>query len=528
MKLFGFEIKRAKDVDEVIPSFAPPTNDDGAVVVTAGGAYGTYVDLDGTIRTEAELISKYREMALQPEMDRAIEEVINEFITQDDEAETCEIDLDNLKVAPKFRTIIEEEFKTVKRLLEFDTKSYEIARRFYVDGRLNYHVMIEPTNTMYGILGLRYVDPRKIRMVKELVYNKVPGDIMGSEVLSKVANEYFIFNAKGFNTKNNDILSVNNREQTQGLKIHKDSIVYVPSGLTDSAGTMCLSYLHKAIRPLNMLRSIEDATLIYTLSRAPQRRIFYIDIGKLPKMKAEQYVKELMNKYKNKLTFDASTGEIRDDRKFMTMLEDFWIPRPEGSTGTEITTLEGDASFSDMQGPEYFRGKLYEALNVPLSRLNPDNAYSLGRATEITRDEVAFAKFIDRLRLRFSELFLQVLERQLVLKQIIAPEEWPEIKPLIRFKWAKDNLFSELKTSEIMQDRLNRLTMMMPFIGRYFSNEWVRKNVLHQTAEEMEEIDMQIMEELENPLFNMEISQGMGDMMPMGQPMAAPKPQTNK
>ena len=487
-ELFGFEFKRKdqKAIDE-IQSFAPKETDDGAVVVAAGGSYGTYVDLDGTVRTEAELVTKYREMSLHPECDSAVDEIINESISIDEEV-IVQINLENVKtMSPQIKKVVTEEFQNCLTLLQFNTHAYDIYRRWYVDGRLYYHVLVDEKNPKEGIKELRYVDPRKIRKVREVSKKKVPNGNSGDAVITRVANEYFIFNDKGFNYGGRS-----SGPTSSGLKIAKDSVVHVVSGLTDNQGTMVLSYLHKAIKALNQLRTLEDALVIYRLARAPERRIWYIDVGNLPKMKAEQYVRDIMVKHKNRLIYDAASGEIRDDRKFMTMLEDYWLPRREGGRGTEVTTLPGGQTLGQMDDVLYFQKKFLQCLNVPVSRLNSDALFSIGRATEITRDELKFARFIIRLRSRFSQLFLKMLERQLVLKGIMTPDDWNVFVTDIKFDYAKDNYFTELKDAEIAQGRIQLAGAFQDFAGKYYSHDWIRRNVLQQTEVDIEEQEIQI------------------------------------
>jgi hypothetical protein len=513
--LFGFEIKRKKQLDNENVSFTPKETDDGAVVVAAGGSYGTYVDLDGTVRTESELVSKYREMTLQPEIDMAVDEIVNEAIVVEKNKDIVTIILDDLtEVNSAIKNAITVEFKESMRLLEFSTHAYHIFRRWYVDGRLYYHAITDEKNMQLGIKELRYIDPRKIRKVREVAKKRLvdAGDVS----LTKTVQEYYLYNDRGFNVGNKTVVSPNS-----GLKIGADSIVHVTSGLTDTNGTMVLSYMHKAIKPLNQLRSLEDATVIYRLSRAPERRIFYIDVGNLPKMKAEQYLRDMMVKYKNRLIYDAATGEVRDDRKFMTMLEDFWLPRREGGKGTEIQTLPGGQNLGEIADVEYFQKKLYNSLNIPTNRLdNSDNIFT-SRSTEITRDELKFSKFITRLRQNFNQLFIKILEKQLILKGIVTYDDWVYIAPKIQFDYAMDNYFSEIKESEMINGRINTLNMVAPYIGKYYSNEWVMKNVLRMSEEDIMEMFNQIQQEASNPILNPTQMLGPDDMSGMGG--AAPK-----
>lgn len=497
MRLFGYEFKR-QIPNEIAPSFAPKEEDDGAIVVAAGGAYGTYVDLDGTVRTEAELVTKYREMSLQAEIDSAVDEIINECIDISED-EMVSIILDNLNVSDKIKKVIREEFDNILNIIQFEKKAYEMLRRWYIDGRLYYHVVIDEKDVKAGIKEVRYVDPRKIRKVREIAKKRVAGGDNADAVIPKVQNEYYIFNERGFNYGNKVI-----GPSTTGMKIAKDSIVHVTSGLTDINGTMVLSYLHKAIKAINQLRTLEDALVIYRLARAPERRIWYIDVGNLPKMKAEQYVRDIMMKHKNRLIYDGTTGEVRDDRKFMTMLEDYWLPRREGGRGTEVTTLPGGQTLGEMDDVLYFQKKLYQSLNVPVNRLNSDALFSLGRATEVTRDELKFSKFITRLRGRFSIIFTSLLEKQIVLKGIMSIEDWNNISPDIKYAFSKDNYFTELKEAEVLQNRFN---LMQQFVqggmpNLYYSHEWARKNVLHQSDADIEEMDKQIVGEQNDPRWN--------------------------
>jgi len=499
MELFGFELKRSRP--EPV-SFAPKQADDGAMVVAEGGVYGTYVDLDGSIRTEAELVSKYREMAEHPEIDMAVDDIINEVITQEPETEVVEIILDDLEQPDRIKKLITDEFKGALKLLEFNELSYNVVRRLYVAGRLYYHAILDEKNPKAGIIEMRYIDPRKIRKVREVRKKKAVAQVP----MSQTASEYYIYNEKGF-AKSSGNTSVPSNS-IGGLKIAKDSIIHCTSGLTTQSGDLVKGYLHKAIKPLNQLRSMEDSLVIYRISRAPERRIFYIDVGNLPKIKAEQYLRDIMTKFKNKLVYDSATGEIRDDRKFMTMLEDFWLPRREGGKGTEITTLPGGQNLGQMDDVIYFQKRLYKSLNVPVGRLDPEIQFNFGRATEITRDEVKFAKFIERLRNKFSSLFMKILERQLVLKGIITADEWDEFKEVIRFKFSQDNYFAELKETEILRDRVAMLRDIDDYAGKYYSHEWIRRHVLHQSDEEMKEIDKQIKTESTNPQYAPPVEEG--------------------
>jgi hypothetical protein len=486
-KLFGFEIKRATD-NNAPESFAPPIKDDGAVVVSEGGVFGTYVDLEGTSRSEAELVTRYREMAHQPECESAIDDIVNEAIVGD-HTELVDIVLDDIEdMSDNVKELIRDEFDNVLRLLDFNSDGYDIFRRWYVDGRLYYHVIVDEKNIRKGIQELRYIDPRKIRKIKEMTKAK---DENQNTTVSKIKNEYFVYNEKGFLQKGYGGPGADST--TKGIKISKDSIIHSVSGLTDANNKMVLSYLHKAIKPLNQLRTLEDAAVIYRISRAPERRIFYIDVGNLPKQKAEQYLRDMMVKHKNRLVYDAQTGEIRDDRKFMTMLEDYWLPRREGGRGTEITSLPGGQNLGEMDDVLYFQKKLYKSLGVPISRLETETGFSLGRSTEISRDEVKFQKLIDRLRNKFAyQLFHDILEKQLILKNIINSDDWKKINEKIFYDFQKDNHFSELLQSEITRERLQTIRDMDEYVGKYYSAEWVRKNVLMQTEEEIEEIDKQI------------------------------------
>jgi len=493
--LFGFEFKRVTPEEPPV-SFAPQSNDDGAVVVAAGGSYGTYVDLEGTARTEAELVTRYRDMSITADIDRAVEEIVNEAIVHETDEKIVELNLNGLNYPDNIKAAIIQEFNTVKNLLNFEEKSYDLFKRWYIDGRLYYHVIIDEKNPRLGIKELRNVDPRKIRKIREQKKKKDP---KSESVVTQTTKEYYIYNEKGYNAQG--IGSGAAAYSATGIKIAKDAIVHCTSGLMDTNGTMVISHLHKAIKPLNQLRVLEDATVIYRISRAPERRIFYIDVGNLPKMKAEQYLRDMMVRHKNRLVYDATTGEVRDDRKFMTMLEDYWLPRREGGKGTEITTLPGGENLGKMEDVEYFQKKLYQALNVPATRLQTEQTYSIGRATEITRDEVKFSKFISRMRAKFSTLFLKCLEKQLVLKGIVTVEDWKSMSQAIKFDYAKDNYYEELKETDVLNSRLQVAGLLTPYIGKYYSHDWIRSNIFKQSDEDREQMDEQIKEELSNQIY---------------------------
>ncbi len=549
LRIFGWEIKK---FEEDPPSFTPKIDDDGAVVVAAGGQYGTYIDLEGQIKNEADLITKYRTMTQHHEIDNAVTNITNETIVQEEGQEMVDINLDDLEdeLDEKVRKIIIEEFNGVLQLLEWNTHAKDIFRTWYVDGRIAYHDIIDEKDPTKGIIELRYIDPRKLRKVKEIEPEDDPEvqQLAGSEMITRVKQDYFIFNPKGFAGNSNPHFQYSS--PTQGIKIATDTITYVTSGILNESGTMVLSRLHKAIKPLNQLRALEDAAIIYRLARAPERRIFYIDTGMMPHYKAEQYVRSIMTKYKNKLVYDASTGEIKDDRKMMTMLEDFWLPRREGGKGTEIDTLPGGNAQGVMEEVEFFKQRLYDALDVPYSRTHPESLFQGMATAEITRDEINFGMFIDTLRLRFNLLFLDVLKKQLVLKGIMLPQEWESIVYKIKFTYARNNIFAELKERDIINGRMNTLLLMIQagVIGRFYSNKWIQKHILKQTDDDIEEMQMQIMEEMQDPLYQtplgmpaeqaMGMDQEQGPGLPPGaaqglsaqppMPEDAPKINTNK
>jgi hypothetical protein len=493
IKLFGFTLGN-KDIVQVQkpeqPSFALPTEaiDDGAVTITQNAHYGTYVDLEGSVRNEIELITRYREMANHPELEMAIDDIVNEAITHDVDGTVVQMNLDKLKQPESIKKKILEEFDNVQKLLNFRQLSDDLFKRWYIDGRIYYHAVVDEKNPKLGLQELRFVDPRKIRKVRELKKDRDPKS--GAMIIQSIA-EYYVYNDKGQTTQ------TYTSNINAGVRIAPESIININSGLMDAKNTFVISYLHKAIKPLNQLRMIEDAVVIYRLSRAPERRIFYIDVGNLPKGKAEQYLRDVMIKYKNKMVYDAQTGELRDDRKHMSMLEDFWLPRREGGKGTEITTLPAGQNLGELEDVKYFRQKLLQSLNVPISRLEPQQGgmIGMGRVTEVTRDEVKFTKFIQRLRNKFAQLFDHAIRLQLVLKGVCTTEEWEEFREDIFYDFRKDNNFTEMREAELLRERLNLLSVVDPYIGRYYSATWVRKNVLQMDDEEIEEMDKEIKDE---------------------------------
>jgi len=504
-KLFGFSIENSDQKSKSIVSPVPPNNEDGVDNYIASGFYGQYVDIEGVYRTEYDLIKRYREMALHPECDNAIEDVVNEALVSDLYDSPVEIELSNVNASDRLKEIIREEFRYIKEILDFDKKCHEIFRNWYVDGRLYYHKVIDLKKPEEGIKEVRYIDPMKMRFVRQHKKDKnsIPGSNLsrleeGDKAIHPEIEEYFLYTPRP-NFPVGAIASVNT--SSKGIKIAKDSITYVTSGLVDRNKGSILSYLHKAIKALNQLRMIEDSLVIYRLSRAPERRIFYIDVGNLPKVKAEQYLRDVMNRYRNKLVYNASTGEVRDDRKFMSMLEDFWLPRREGGRGTEITTLPGGQNLGELADIEYFQKKLYRALGVPESRIASDGGFNLGRSSEILRDELKFSKFVGRLRKRFANLFNDMLKTQLILKNIITPEDWEELSDHIQYDFLYDNQFAELKESELVNGRLATLATIEPYIGKYFSQEYVRRRILRQTDSEIIEIDDQIKKEIKKGLI---------------------------
>ena len=486
-ELFGFSINRSKKDTGGEQVFTTPTPDDGAIDVAGGGFFGQILDTDGREKTELDLIRRYRDIAQQPECDSAIEDIINEAITSDQVSQSVTLRTDRLPYSEKIKREMRKEFNKILSLLEFEHKGHDILRRWYVDGRIFYHKVIDSKNPRKGIVDLRYIDCTKIKKARQV--KKEQDTKTGVEMIKKI-DEYYIYNEKG-------LFSAGYGGANQGLKIAADAIAYCPSGVIDQNGGKVLSYLHKAIKPVNQLRMIEDALVIYRISRAPERRIFYIDVGNLPKVKAEQYLKDVMNRYRNKLVYDASTGEIRDDRNHMSMLEDFWLPRREGGRGTEITTLAGGSNLGEIDDIEYFRQKLYRSLNVPISRLEAENSFSLGRANEITRDELKFTKFIQKIRKKFTPLFTDLLKTQLLLKGIISLEDWDTMKEHIQYDFLKDGHFAELKEAELLNDRIQTLDSIQSYIGTFFSKEYVLKHVLRMNDTEVDEMRDQIAREME-------------------------------
>ena len=501
-KLFGFSIEDNEPISPTTVSPVPPNKEDGVDYYLSSGFFGSYVDIEGIYKTEYELIRRYREMALHPECDSAIEDVIQEAIVSDLNDSPVELDLDHLNASDGIKKKLREEFKYIKDLLDFDKKAHEIFRNWYVDGRLYYHKIIDLKKPQEGIQELRYIDAIKMRYIRQqkkkeedrfrnpVRLNDNPMEYDWPEI-----EEYYIYNPKaGYPTGGGGAAG-------GGIKMTKDSIAYCTSGLVDRNKGTVLSYLHKAIKALNQLRMIEDSLVIYRLSRAPERRIFYIDVGNLPKIKAEQYLKEVMSRYRNKLVYDANTGEVRDDRKFMSMMEDFWLPRREGGRGTEITTLPGGQNLGELADIEYFQKKLYRSLGVPESRIANDGGFNLGRSSEILRDELKFAKFVGRLRKRFAAMFNDMLRTQLILKNIVTPEDWEIMEDHIQYDFIYDNQFAELKESELMEGRLNILATIEPYVGKYYSQDYVRRRVLRQTDGEIVEIDEQIEQEIQDGII---------------------------
>ena len=498
-ELFGFKIERlgAKSTDPR-QNIVPPQAEDGTQTVPAGGFFASYGGFDQNARNELDLIRRYREVALHPECDLAIEDIVSEAIVSNENQQSVQLDLSKVNYSDSIKKKMRESFAEVLKLLSFDIKGHDIFRRWYVDGRVYYHKIIDKDSPRLGITELRYIDPRKIKKIREVRKQRVDG-VPGSFSFSDKFQEYFMFNEKGIHPTA--------ASNVGGLKIATDAIAYCPSGLIDQTHNLVLSYLHKAIKPVNQLRMIEDAVVIYRIARAPERRIFYIDVGNLPKIKAEQYLRDVMARYRNKLVYDASTGEIRDDRNYMSMLEDFWLPRREGGRGTEITTLPGGQNLGEIADIEYFQKKLYRSLNIPISRLEGGQGFNLGRAAEISRDEVKFTKFVGRLRKKFCMLFHDLLKTQLILKGVIAPEEWDSMMGDITYTFLQDGYFAELKHSEMMRERVQLAQQLEGYVGKYFSNKYIRTKILKQNEQEQEMMDEEITNESETNRINDEMKQ---------------------
>jgi len=535
-KLFGFKIPDGEESkSKGVVSPVPPSDEDKSDFYVSSGFYGQYVDIEGVYKSEQDLVRRYREMCLHPECDSAIEDVVNEAIVSDLDDSPVEIELSNLNASDRLKDSIREEFKYIKSLMNFDNKCHEIFRTWYIDGRVFYHKVIDLDNPSDGIQDIRYIDPLKIRLVRETDKtgsNRLsPFDVAknGNDPKNAGApkiNEYYVYNPDG-GSKGSGIYP--NKSAKGVVKIAKDAITYCTSGLVDRNKQTVLSYLHKAIKALNQLRMVEDSLVIYRLSRAPERRIFYIDVGNLPKIKAEQYLRDVMNRYRNKLVYNADTGEIRDDRKYMAMLEDFWLPRREGGRGTEITTLPGGQNLGELTDIEYFQSKLYKSLNVPSSRLDSQGGFNLGRSSEILRDELKFSKFVGRLRKRFSQVFNDMLKTQLILKNIITPDDWSELEDHIQYDFLYDNHFSDLKKNELLNEQLGVVASMEPYMGKYFSNHFVRTKVLKQTEDDIKEIDKEIKKEIKdgslpdpNAMIDPNTGAPMDPNMDLGQPITEP------
>jgi hypothetical protein len=527
-KLFGFKFEDSREKQsKKIVSPIPRNEEDKSDFYISSGFYGQYVDIEGVYKSEADLIRRYREMSLHPECDSAIEDVVNEAIVSDLNDSPVEIDLSNLPASDKLKEIIREEFKYLKEIMDFDKKCHEIFRNWYVDGRIYYHKVIDFNKPSDGIKEVRYIDALKIKYIRKLKkdnkdafgteYRKFVNDKNQIDFSNQEIEEFYMYDPNVGSSQNATyrVSDVNN------VKIAKDAIIYVTSGLVDRNKQTVLSFLHKAIKALNQLRMIEDSLVIYRLSRAPERRIFYIDVGNLPKIKAEQYLRDVMNRYRNKLVYDASTGEIKDDRKHMAMLEDFWLPRREGGRGTEITTLPGGQNLGELADIEYFQKKLYDSLGVPPTRLAAEGGFNLGRSSEILRDELKFTRFVGRLRKRFSQIFIDLLKTQLILKNIVSLEDWEVLSDHIQFDYVYDNHFSDLKKNELMNDKLGVVAAMDPYLGRYFSADYVRRTILGQTDSEIKEIDAQMKKEIKDGI----IPDPAAMMNPMGAPGAMGAPQ---
>jgi hypothetical protein len=532
-KLFGFKIQDSEDDrSKSIVSPVPENQEDSSDFYVASGFYGQYVDIEGVYKSEYDLIKRYREMAIHPEVDSAIEDIINEAIVSDQNDSPIQIDLQNVPASDRLKDIIRQEFKYIKELLDFDKRCHEILRNWYVDGRIYYHKVINLEKPEEGIKEVRYIDPMKIKLVRKIKkdgkhvlnpsFSVTAGKAPDGNMATPEVEEFFEYDPNIRGTGAGQATSNFKSAIGGAARISKDAITYVHSGLVDRNKQVVLSYLHKAIKALNQLRMIEDSLVIYRLSRAPERRIFYIDVGNLPKIKAEQYLRDVMTRYRNKLVYDANTGEIRDDKRMMSMLEDFWLPRREGGRGTEITTLPGGQNLGELTDVEYFQKKLYRALGVPESRLSGSGGFNLGRSSEILRDEIKFTKFVGRMRKRFSHLFMDMLKTQLILKNIVTPEDWKILSDHIQFDFVYDNHFAELKEAELIQNRLNVLVAAEPYVGKYFSVDYVRRNILKQTDAEIVEIDEQIGAEQAAGIISPPVDPMTG--LPVGQEPPAEQP----
>ena len=502
-ELFGFNITRVKPQTDPKQQFSQPQAEDGTQVVAAGGFFGSYLDMEGTAKTEQDLIRRYREIALHPECDMAIEDIVNEAITSNENKQSVKVVTDNLDYSSAIKVKIEQEFAEVLRLLQFNTRGHDLFRRWYVDGRIFFQKIIDAENTKNGITELKYLDPRKVKKIREVRKRRPEGLVSPTNInIADETVEYFVYNERG----------IQGAAAIQGIKIAVDTIAFCPSGMIDqNKNGLILSYLHKAIKPINQLRMIEDAAVIYRIARAPERRIFKIDVGNLPKAKAESYLRDVMARYRNKLVYDASTGEIRDDRNYMSMLEDFWLPSREGGRGTDITTLPGGANLGEIADIEYFRAKLYRSLNVPVSRLEASQGFNLGRSSEISRDELKFTKFVGRLRKKFTELFNDLLRTQLIIKGVISETEWPMVRDSIFYDFLQAGHFAELKNTEMLKERLNLAREVRDYVGKYFSVNYVRRNILKQTESEIKKMDAEIKKEIDDGIISSPETQVSGD-----------------
>ena len=522
MKLFGLQITKIEPVEELTSGITAPVVDDGASVVSATGSayYGIYLDVDAATKSEAQAITTYREIAAYPEIDLAIQDIVNEAIPHEDDTPQLTLILDDLEVSDNLKEKMTEAFKSVLNKLNYSKTGSDLFRKWYVDSRIYFQILVDKNNPKSGIIELRAIDPTKMKKIREVKKEK---NSLGVDVIKEVS-EYYVFNEAGFATQSNSPSQTN----AQGVKLSPDAVVYVPSGIMDPTSTMVQGYLHKAIRSVNQLRMLEDALVVYRIARAPERRVFYIDVGNLPKAKAEQHVKDIMNNYRNKMVYDAKTGSIRDDKKYMSMLEDFWLPRRDGSKGTEISTLPGAQNLGSMDDVVYFQQKVYQSLNIPVSRMQPDTGFSLGKTTEVTRDELKFQKFIDKLRRKFSQLFYDLLKTELILRGHCNNLEWEEIKEKIFFRFQRDNFFSELKELDILQSRMAIIPQIDPYMGKFFSKKWVQKNILRFDDAMIAQMDIEMLDEKDDPTAQPTFNQGMdpsGGMMG-GDPsmMGAPPP----